>query len=137
MTKVDKQMINDLDYEGIKFPVSKKDFFKIENKSNICTNVFCYEDNLVDSVYASDKKIENCINFLLLTDKNKSHYVYIKDFGDLYTIKASVKLKKIFYKYCLQCFSSWRILVEHKEVFLKINGKKTVKLRSGEIKFEN
>ena len=33
-------MINDLDYEGIKFPVSNNDFCKIENKGNICTNVF-------------------------------------------------------------------------------------------------
>ena len=29
ITKVDKNMINDLDYEGIEFPVSKKDFNKI------------------------------------------------------------------------------------------------------------
>ena len=26
ITKVDKNMINDLDYEGIKFPVSKKGY---------------------------------------------------------------------------------------------------------------
>ena len=30
ITKVDEKMINDLDYEGIKFPVSKKDYSKIE-----------------------------------------------------------------------------------------------------------
>ena len=28
--KLDKKMINDLNYEGIKFPISKKDFIKIE-----------------------------------------------------------------------------------------------------------
>ena len=89
-------MINDLDYEGIKFPVSKKDFFKIENKSNICTNLFCYEDNLVDSVYASDENFENCINLLLLTDKNKSHYVYIKDFDRFIYNKSKCKTKKKF-----------------------------------------
>ena len=33
-------MVNDLDYEGIKFPVSKKDFGNIEKKNNICINVF-------------------------------------------------------------------------------------------------
>ena len=32
ITKVDKKMINDLDYEGIKFPVSKKDYCLIERK---------------------------------------------------------------------------------------------------------
>ena len=39
--KVDKEIINDLDYEGIKFHVSKKDYCRIERQSNICTNVFC------------------------------------------------------------------------------------------------
>ena len=29
ITKEDKNMTNDLDYEGIKFPVSKKDYYKI------------------------------------------------------------------------------------------------------------
>ena len=32
ITKLDEKMINDLDYEGIKFPVSKKDFSNIEKK---------------------------------------------------------------------------------------------------------
>ena len=42
ITKVDKNMINDLDRESIKFPVSKKDISKIERQNNICINVFCY-----------------------------------------------------------------------------------------------
>ena len=35
ITKADKNMVDDLDYEGIDFPVSKKDFNKIEKKTNI------------------------------------------------------------------------------------------------------
>ena len=35
MRQKDKQMINDLDYKGIEFPVSKKDFSKIEAKNKI------------------------------------------------------------------------------------------------------
>ena len=41
------------------------------------------------------------------------------------------KNKKYFREYCLQCFSSERILVEHKKIYLKLNGKQTVKLKSG------
>ena len=33
-------MINDLNYGGIKFPVSKKDHCRIERQNNICINVF-------------------------------------------------------------------------------------------------
>ena len=32
ITKADKNVANDLDYEGIKLPVSKKDFRKIEKR---------------------------------------------------------------------------------------------------------
>ena len=39
ITKVDKKMINDLDYEGIKLPVSKKDYSRIGRQNNICINV--------------------------------------------------------------------------------------------------
>ena len=35
-------MTNNLDYEGIKFSVSKTDYCKIERKNDICINVFCY-----------------------------------------------------------------------------------------------
>ena len=68
-----------------------------------------------------NEKFENCMDLSMITDENKSHYVYIKDLC----------------KYCLQCFSSERVLVEYKETYFKINGKQTVKLRSGLIKFKN
>ena len=36
ITKKDKNMVNDLDYGDIKFPVSKRDYSKIEQKNNVC-----------------------------------------------------------------------------------------------------
>ena len=44
---------------------------------------------------------------------------------------------KHFCRYCLQCFSSERVLIEHKENCLIINCKQSVRLRSGSIKFKN
>ena len=58
ITKEDKRMINDLNYEGIEFPVSKKDIKKIERQNNICINVFCYENGLAYPVYLSDQTFE-------------------------------------------------------------------------------
>ena len=49
--KADKNMVADLDYEDIKFPVSKKHYSKIEQKSYICINGFCFKNDLVYSVY--------------------------------------------------------------------------------------
>ena len=59
----------------------KKDYSRIERQNNICINVFRYENNLAYPVYLSDHKFENCIDLLLITDENKSHDVYIKDFN--------------------------------------------------------
>ena len=137
IAKVDKNMVNNLGYEGIEFPVSKNDFSKIEKKNNICVSVFCYENNLVYLVYVSDQKFKNCIDLLMITNENKSHYVYIKDFNRFMCNKTKCKNKKHFCKFCLQCFIIERVLAEHKETCLKINGKQTVKLRSGSIKFKN
>ena len=72
-------MINDLDYEGIKFLVSKTNYSKIEQKNNICINVFCYENDLTYPVYVLDQKYKGCMGLLLITDDNNYHYVYIKD----------------------------------------------------------
>ena len=57
--KADKNLVNDLNFEGIDFPVPKKGFSKIEKRNNICINVFCYENNLVDPVCISNEKFEN------------------------------------------------------------------------------
>ena len=86
-------MIKDLNYEGVKFPVSKRDYCKIERKGNICINVFCYENGLTYPVYVSDQKFKDCVDVLLISDENKSHYVYIKDFN---RIKQKIKTKNVF-----------------------------------------
>ena len=106
ITKEDKTMINDLDYEGIKFPVSKKDYCRIERQNNICINIFCYENNLTYPVYISEQIFENCMDLLLITNENNSHYVYIKDFNRFMCNKTKNKTRKYFCKCCLQCFSS-------------------------------
>ena len=97
--------------------------FLFQKKEMICIHVFSYENDLFYPAYVSNKKIEVCIHVLMITDKNKSHYVYIKDFNRFMYNKIKFKTKKHFCRYCLQCFSSEKILREHKQTCLKINGK--------------
>ena len=57
---------------------------------------------------------------------------------DLCAIKQKKrKINKYFCKCCLQCFSSEKVLIEHKENCLIISGKQSVKLKSGSISFKN
>ena len=74
----DKKLVND--YDEIEFLVRENDFAKIGKENNICINVFCYEDGLVFPKYISDQKFENSMDSLFVTDGDKSHYMYIKDF---------------------------------------------------------
>ena len=96
ITKADKNMGNNLDYEGIEFPVSGKDFGKIEKKNNICINVFCYENEMTYPVHISDQNFKNCADLLLITNENKSHYVYIKYFNRFMCNKTKNKNKRHF-----------------------------------------
>ena len=68
------------------------------------------------------------MDLLLLIDDDKLHYVFIKDFDRFMFHKAKNKNRKWFCKSCLQCFSSESV---------SINGKQSVKLEKGIIKFEN
>ena len=44
--QTDKEPVNDLNYDGVEFPVGGKDFSKTETKNNISINGFCYENKL-------------------------------------------------------------------------------------------
>ena len=77
------------------------------------------------------------MDWLLLIDDDKSHYVYIKDFDRFMFHKTKNKNKKWFCKSCLQCFSSDNMLIKHKENCLSITGKQSVKLEKGIIEFQN
>ena len=81
ITKKDKELVSKLNYEKINFPVSKKDYCKIEVQNKICINVFCYESEVVYPVYLSDQKFSDSMDLLLILSKFVSYYVYIKDFG--------------------------------------------------------
>ena len=71
--------------------------FLPQKKHNICINVFCYGNNLVYCVHTSDEKFKDCMDLLLTTDINKSHYAYIKDFNKfICAIRQGVRIKSNF-----------------------------------------
>ena len=60
--------------------------------------------------------------FIYITEKDKSHYVFIKDFNRLIFSKTKHKDKKHFCMSCLQHFSAKEILNNHRKRCLLING---------------
>ena len=126
--KEDKKMVNELNYDGIAFPVSQKHYNKVEKQNNIRINVFGYENRQPFPIHISKETFEDQMNILLITEDEKKHYVLIKDFNAFMYNQSKHKERKHFCMYCLQCFSSERILANHANNCLIINGMQAINM---------
>ena len=138
--KEDKKMINEMNYEGIEFPVSQKHYNKVEKQNSIRIKVFGYEDGQPFPINISKEAFEDQMNLLLITKDEKKHYVLIKDFNAFMYNQSKHKERKHFCMYCLQCFSSERILANLVNNCLTINGAQAINMpKQGEniLKFNN
>ena len=138
--KVDKPFIENLDYSGIEFPVTTKQYNKIEKQNNININVFGYEDKQPYPVYISKENNANQMNLLLITENENKHYVLITDFNKFMYNQTKHEHRKHFCMYCLQCFSSEKVLTNHKENCIVINGEQAIKMPTKDdniLKFNN
>ena len=80
------------------------------------------------------------MNLSLITKDEKKHYVLIKDFNAFTYNQSKHNERKHFCMYCLQCFSSERILANHVNNCLTINGAQAINMpKQGEntLKFNN
>ena len=126
--KSDRKYVKLLDYSNVEFPITTKNYHKIEKQNNININVFGYEDKQPYPIYISKEKYDNHMNLLLITEDTNTHYVLIKDFNKFMFNHTKHQHKKHFCMYCLQCFSSERVLLNHKEICIQVNGKQAIKM---------
>ena len=126
--KSDKQYIDRLDYSGIEFPVTIKQYNKIEKQNEININVFGYENKQPYPIFASKEKYDRELNLLLITENDNKHYVLIKDFNRFMFNQTKHEHRKHFCMHCLQCFSSEEVLSTHKDNCIQVNGTQAVKM---------
>ena len=120
--KSDKQYVGKLNYNGIEFPVNIKQYNTIEKQNEININVFGYENKQPYPIYVSKEKYDNQMNLLLITENENKHYVLIKDFNSFMYNQTKHKESKHFCMQCLPCFSSERVLDNHKDNCIQVNG---------------
>ena len=138
--KTDKQYVGKLDYSNIEFPVSVKHYNKLEKQNSININVFGYENKQPYPIYVSKEKYEDHMELLLVTEKENKHYVLIKDFNRFMYNQTKHEHRKHFCMHCLQCFSSERVLNDHKENCIQVNGTQAIKMPNKDnniLKFNN
>ena len=136
ITKQDKKIATNLNYSDIEFPLNISDYELIENRFEMNINVFGYE-NRVYPLYISKRSHTQTLNLLLITQENKPHYVFIKDFNRLMYSKTKDQCKKYHCMCCLQGLTKEEILNQHKKQCRLINGCQAVNYESGTIKFAN
>ena len=138
--KTDKQYIEKLDYSGIEFPVNVKQFNKIEKQNKINISVFGYEEKQPFPIYVSKEKFEDHMELLLITKDENKHYILIKDFNTFMFNQTKHEHRKHFCMHCLQCFSSDRVLNNHKDNCIQVNGTQAIKMPTKDnniLKFNN
>ena len=93
-----------------------RDYEIAKKRFNINVNVSRHQ-NKVFPLYFSKKSNEKVLNVLLISNEEKSHYVFIKDFSRLMysEVKTKNQLKKHFFMSCLQNFTIKEILNKHRE----------------------
>ena len=82
--KIDKNLIKQLDYSNIEFPVTVKQINKIEKQNNIRINLFGCEEKQKFPIYISQEKYQDHMELLLINKDKKNHYVLIKNFNKFY-----------------------------------------------------
>ena len=110
--KTDKAFMPQLNYQGIEFPVSIKQYNKIEIQNSININVFGYENKQTYPIYVSKEKFENVMNLLLISEDENKHYCLIKDFNRFMYRKTRNKNKKTFLYALPSMFLQGRNIVE-------------------------
>ena len=119
---------------------SKKQKTADKKQNSIRINVFGYEVGQPFPINISKETFEDKMNLLLITKDEKKHYVLIKDFNAFMYNQSKHKERKHFCMYCLKCFSSERILANHVNNCLTINGAQAINMpKQGEeiLKFNN
>ena len=138
--KSDKEYISKLNYTGIQFPVTTKQYNKIEKQNKININVFGYEDKQPYPIHISKEQYEDHMELLLITKDENKHYVLIKDFNKFMYNQTKHHDRKHFCMHCLQCFSSERVLNDHNGNCIQVNGTQAVKMPDKDnniLKFNN
>ena len=118
---------NELNFDGIDFPVAIKDIPKFERQNTISVNVFGYEQD-VYPLYTTKHVYKKHVDLFYITKDTNSHYCYIKNFNRLMYSQNKHKCAKYFCKHCLHAFSSEGLLHKHEPECMIINGMQKIQL---------
>lgn len=97
-------MVKRFDYESINFPFLKNIIVELKRKTTFVSMWLVIKMIWLVLFIHQIKKIGDHMDLLLITDKKKSHYAYIKGFSIFMCNKTKSKNKKTFLKILFSLF---------------------------------
>ena len=125
---------NELTFEDITFPVKIKDIHRFEIQNKISVNVLGFEKGNLYPVHVTKERFDRHVDLLLLSDGKKSHYCWIKSMSRLLGHQNSHGHCYHYCIYCLQGFTSHRVLEKH-QTYCKDHNAQRVELPKEEDKW--
>ena len=124
-----------LDFSGISSPTPISEISRVESQNNLAINLFGWDG--VVTVLRTSKSTNKPINLLLLTEEDKSHYVWVKNLSRLLYDQNKAKTKKHFCVRCLQGFTKEELLQKHEEACVNEQPIRIEMPKQNKIKFIN
>ena len=104
---------DDLDWDGINFPVSTRDIKRFESRNGVSVNVLAL-DGKTPYICRKGGDYNRVVNLMIIEDNEKSYYVAIKSLERLLSkINSKHNPSQHFCNNCLQGFSEERSRDEH------------------------
>lgn len=128
-----------LNVKDIAFPIRREDIAKFEQLNNISINVYILDKKLkcVPNRLTKNKK-DRHVNLLLIQNRKKCHYVWIKDLSRLISRQLNNNTKKKFFcDRCLHYFHSESRLNIHQQTCGNVNDYKISFPEEKTIQFKN
>jgi len=126
ITKILK--VQSKNWSGIQFPVANDAnvISKFEKNNNVKINLFGYENDVcIYPMYISTSMNHQVVDLLLISDGDKKHYCWIKNFNRLLSLRTEKSHNSMHYcKRCLQGYRTIQSLNRHNDYCLQHNAQR-------------
>jgi hypothetical protein len=110
-----RKHFSELNAQGLQFPLAVTDVKKFENLNpTFSVNVFSFEKGDIAPLYVTPlRERDTHVNLLLIHNKEKMHYLLIKDLSRFVAGRSLCTRKAHVCPYCLHCFWQEEVLSRH------------------------
>ena len=105
---------DELNMEGIEYPVSFKDIPKFVKQNNISVHVIGYEGSYFPA-FQTYPELEKHVNLLLYEKQCENHYCVVRNVDRMLSSQSKQNGKRSHCFYCFQGFGVEKLLIKHRE----------------------